>query len=171
MTHSTSRLGAISVVTASVLSLAGAAMAQGAPPDALPPLGGPGVYRSGSQLAATLQAAARASPALATSRILITDRYSIQEVHRGAAAGPAVHETWSELHYILSGSGELTTGGKIVGTGPAAHIEGGVAQTVKAGDAMVVPPGTPHAYTKVNGSLKYLEVRFADPGLAPMPKP
>jgi len=159
-----------SVIVASLVAMPACANAQ-ATPDALPPIGGPGVYRDGGQLTAALRAAAESSPALATSRILITDRYSIQEVHRGAAAGPAIHETWSELHYILSGSGELTTGGKIVGKGPAAHIEGGVSRAVKTGDAMVVPPGTPHAYTKVNGALTYLEVRFADPGLAPMRKP
>jgi mannose-6-phosphate isomerase-like protein (cupin superfamily) len=153
-----------------VLALAGSAAAQN-PPDRLPPIGGPGVYRDGRALAAALAAATKASPALATSKILITDRYSIQEVHRGAAAGPAIHDTWSELHFILSGSGELTTGGKIVGAGAGAHIEGGVAQAVKAGDAMVVPPGTPHAYTKINGALTYLEVRFADPALAAMAKP
>jgi mannose-6-phosphate isomerase-like protein (cupin superfamily) len=155
---------------AAALAFAGAAAAQ-SPPDRLPPIGGPGVYRDAPGLAAALAAAAKASPALATSKILITDRYSIQEVHRGAAAGPAIHETWSELHFLLQGSGELTTGGKIVGQGAAAHIEGGKAQAVKAGDAMVIPPGTPHAYTRVDGALTYLEVRFADPGLAPMPKP
>jgi mannose-6-phosphate isomerase-like protein (cupin superfamily) len=166
MIRTTSRLQ----LAATLLALAGPASAQ-APPDRLPPLGGPGVHREAGQLAATLAAAAKASPALATSKILITDRYSIQEVRRGAAAGPAVHETWSELHFILDGSGELTTGGKIVGAGASAHIEGGVAQAVKKGDAMVVPPNTPHAYTRIDGSLTYLEVRFADPGLAPAPKP
>ena len=157
------------IIAASLLAAPASAMEE-APPDALPPIGGPGVYRDGGRLAAVLRAAAKASPALATSRILITDRYSIQEVHRGAAAGPAVHPTWSELHYILSGSGVFTMGGKIVGTGASAHIEGGAAQAVKAGDAMVVPPGTPHAYTRVNGSLTYLEVRFVDPSLSPIPK-
>lgn len=166
MIPTTSRLALASVL----LALAGPAFAQ-APSDPLPPVGGPGIHRDAGRLAAALAMATKASPALATSKILITDRYSIQEVHRGAAAGPAIHETWSELHFILNGSGELTTGGKIVGAGASAHIEGGVAQAVKTGDAVVVPPGTPHAYTKIAGSLTYLEVRFADPGMAPMPKP
>jgi mannose-6-phosphate isomerase-like protein (cupin superfamily) len=155
---------------AAAVTIAGGAAAQ-SPPDRLPPVGGPGVYRDAGALAAALAAGAKASPTLAISRILVTDRYSIQEVRRGAAAGPATHDTWSELHFLLEGSGELTTGGKIVGSGASAHIEGGKTQTVRKGDAMVIPPGTPHAYTKVDGSLTYLEVRFADPGLAPMPKP
>jgi mannose-6-phosphate isomerase-like protein (cupin superfamily) len=171
MISPTPRFAASFALAASLLALAGAAAAQAPAPDRLPPLGGPGVYRPAPQLAAALRAAAKASPSLATSKILITDRYSIQEVRRGAAAGPAVHETWSELHFILEGSGELTTGGRIVGTGAAAHIEGGVAQAVHKGDAMLIPPNTPHAYTKVDGALTYLEVRFADPGLAPMPRP
>lgn len=165
MSHLISRLGA-GLLTAAVLSVAGIASAQPAP-DALPPLGGPGVYSDARHLAAALQAAAKASPALATSRILITSRYSLQEVRRGAAGPPAVHETWSELHYILDGSGVLTTGGKIVAgaDGAPARIEGGVSQPVKKGDAMVIPPNTPHAYTAVNGSLTYLEVRYPDPML------
>ena len=150
-----------------LLALPGAAAAQAAP-DPLPPLGGPGVYREGGQLAGALQAAAKASPALATSPILITPRYSIQEVRRGAAGPPATHEGWSELHYILDGSGVLTTGGRILpgANGAPQRIEGGVARTVRKGDAMVVPPNTPHAYTAVDGALTYLEVRFPDPTLA-----
>lgn len=156
-------------LAAALAALAVPAAAQSAP-DPLPPVGGPGVYRDAGALAAALAAHAKVSPAIATSRILITDRYSIQEVRKTKAAPPAVHATWSELHYILDGSGEITTGGKIVGAGASAHIEGGVTQAVHKGDAVMLAPGTPHAYTKVDGALTYLEVRFADPNLAPTPE-
>jgi mannose-6-phosphate isomerase-like protein (cupin superfamily) len=133
-------------------------------PAPLPPEGGPGVYRSSQTLADTLQASATASPALAISPVLVTDRYSALEVRRGSAGPPATHLGWSELHYILNGSGVLVTGGKIV---PAtadspARIEGGVARPVKTGDAVIVPPGTPHQYTAVSGYVTTLEVRFPD---------
>ena len=61
------------VIVASLVAMPAWANAQ-ATPDALPPIGGPGVYRDGGQLTAALRAAAESSPALATSRILITDR-------------------------------------------------------------------------------------------------
>jgi quercetin dioxygenase-like cupin family protein len=35
---------------------------------------------------------------------------------------------------------------------------------VQKGDAVIIPPETPHWYTKVDrGGLTYLEVRFATP--------
>lgn len=137
------------------------ALAQPAP---LPPQGGPGVFRDGAGLAAALAAAAKANPALGISPILATERYSLLEVRRGAAGPPAVHPGWTELHYILDGAGVMVTGGKLVpaANGAPAHIEGGTTQAVKKGDAVVVPPDTPHQYVRVDGAVVTLEIRFPD---------
>jgi mannose-6-phosphate isomerase-like protein (cupin superfamily) len=70
---------------------------------------------------------------------------------------------WTELHFILDGSATFTTGGKIIGSGGGAIIEGGVSRKVQKGDAVIVPPNTPHWYNQVDGSLTYLEVRFIAP--------
>ena len=51
--------------------------------------------------------------------------------------------------------------------GAPGTIEGGVAQRVTKGDAILVPEGTPHQYTAVEGSVTYLEVRFNVPVATP----
>jgi mannose-6-phosphate isomerase-like protein (cupin superfamily) len=102
----------------------------------------------------------------------VTSQYAIHEVHRGKSSGPpAIHHGWTELHFILSGGGTLITGGRIeVQPGkPRGAIVGGKSQRVHQGDAVIIPPETPHWYSKVDsGGLTYLEVRFASsPGAAP----
>ncbi len=153
------------------LSCTFAAAAAPPPPPAAPAPGSPALYVAAGPLAEELKAAIAkpSDPALAT--ISVTDQYAIHEVHRGKSGPPAVHEGMSELHFILDGSATFVTGGTIVkGATPAdAVIQGGVAQKVSKGDAVLVPPNTPHWYQDVDGTLTYLEVRFA--AAAPPPAP
>jgi quercetin dioxygenase-like cupin family protein len=57
------------------------------------------------------------------------------------------------------------TGGKIVTLpgGAGSAIEGGVSRKVGKGDAIIVPPDTPHWYKQIDGSLMSIEVRFVAP--------
>jgi quercetin dioxygenase-like cupin family protein len=41
-----------------------------------------------------------------------------------------------------------------------AGITGGVARHVQAGDFIVLPPGTPHWFRKIDGSITYVETRL-----------
>lgn len=141
-------------------------------PSVRPAPDSPGIHVGSSELAHALHAAVTAHADPAVAAIGVTDQYAIHEVHRSKASGPpAVHHGWTELHYILSGGGTLVTGGKIeVQPGhPQGVIVGGTTQRVHKGDAVIIPPETPHWYTKVDGGgLTYLEVRFATPaGAAP----
>lgn len=130
-------------------------------------------YVSRQDLDAALKAAVAQhnDPALAT--IGVTDRYAIHEVHRGHGGPPAVHPDATEIHFILAGSATFVTGGRIVlpaGAGGSQVIEGGTKRTVHKGDAIIVPPDTPHWYQHVDRSVTYLEVRFATRSGAPAPK-
>jgi mannose-6-phosphate isomerase-like protein (cupin superfamily) len=93
--------------------------------------------------------------------VLITGRFSVNEVRRGKPGAALAHPGWNEMQYVLAGSGTMTTGGSIRGTGAARMIQGGTAQAVKPGDVMIVPDGTPHQWSGV-GPVTYLEVRFPD---------
>jgi hypothetical protein len=42
-----------------------------------------------------------------------------------------------------------------------AGIAGGVSRHLQAGDFVVLPPGTPHWFSKIDGSITYVETRFA----------
>ena len=77
-------------------------------------------------------------------------------------SGSIVHADATKYHFITEGAGILVTGGISVrppGGGPA-NIEGGYAQRVSVGDTIVIPKGTPHKYTSVEGVVTYLEVRL-----------
>ena len=98
----------------------------------------------------------------------------------GQTQNTAVHFKVSEVYHVMKGSGTLVTGGTVVNpktraadsvevaredgpgvTGTA--IQGGVNHQLKEGDVIVIPAGTPHWFSKIDGSLAYLVIRI-DPG-------
>jgi len=125
----------------------------------------PALYTAGTDIASALAAAAGARPGMAASRIEVSDHYRINLIRRTEAAGAIVHRPGTELHYVTDGAGTLVTGGIVVrpAGGGQGNIEGGLAQHVTKGDAILIPEGTPHQYTAVEGSISYLEVRFNVP--------
>lgn len=95
----------------------------------------------------------------------------------GERQNTAVHFKVSEVYHVMKGSGTLVTGGTVVNpktraadsievtredgpgvTGTA--IEGGVNHDLKEGDVIVIPAGTPHWFSKINGSISYLVIRI-----------
>ena len=89
----------------------------------------------------------------------------------------AVHFKVSEVYHVLKGSATLTTGGTVVNPstraadrievtredGPGMDgtaIQGGVNHELKEGDVIVIPAGTPHWFSKINGSIVYLVIRI-----------
>jgi mannose-6-phosphate isomerase-like protein (cupin superfamily) len=125
----------------------------------------PALYTAGTDIASALASAAAERPSMAASRVQIGDHYRINLIRRTEAAGAIVHQRGTELHYVTDGAGTLVTGGLVVrpAGGGQGTIEGGLARHVTAGDAILIPEGTPHQYTAVNGSITYLEVRFNEP--------
>jgi len=79
-----------------------------------------------------------------------------------------VHPFSMETYYIIEGAGSLVTGGVLDPPPPAPAdpdivrsktIKNGVTRRVAKGDVIVVPPGTPHWFDAVDGSITYLESR------------
>ena len=142
-----------------------AAQAEQAAPAPAP--GSAGIFKANTDLQTVLKAAMAKTNDMATSPIALTDQYRVNIVHRPKANGAIAHPGNTELHYIIAGTGAVTTGGKIVRKpgAPAgeATIEGGETHDVKPGDVIIVPAGSAHMYSKVNGEITYLEVRFVAP--------
>ncbi len=70
---------------------------------------------------------------------------------RSRSSEAEVHERLADLFVVLSGSATLVTGGVVAGVRTVApgetrgtSIEGGVSQTLRAGDVAHVPAGMPH---------------------------
>lgn len=79
-----------------------------------------------------------------------------------------VHPFSAETYYIIEGAGTLVTGGTLDPPAPAPAdpdivrsktIKNGVTRRVGKGDVIVVPPGTPHWFNAVDGTITYLESR------------
>lgn len=93
-------------------------------------------------------------------------------VRRRAAGGQPqyaiIHPLSIEVYQIIDGGGTLVTGGHL--DPPVApetpdlvrtkSIVGGVSRKVAKGDVIVMPPGTPHWFSAVDGAITYLEARI-----------
>jgi mannose-6-phosphate isomerase-like protein (cupin superfamily) len=83
-----------------------------------------------------------------------------------------IHDHVTEIYQILEGSGVLTTGGRIENptetdlTNLGAGIShggpqiGGREQRLAPGDVFVIPAGTPHRLSQLDGPIRYIVYRF-----------
>ena len=98
---------------------------------------------------------------------------SVAMLHRvKAEAGALIHDHVTETYYILSGSGTLVTGGRLGDAKPTdlTRLNAGMSQTgtriggdarpVKPGDIIIIPAGTPHSFSALDGPISYLVYRF-----------
>ncbi len=96
---------------------------------------------------------------LVAEPILSLAPYRGQLEYRPALAPAALHEKDAELMYVLEGTGNIVTGGRIVDakrtnafnlSGPS--IEGGHTQALVKGDFVFVPEQTPHQVEPTGGA-------------------
>lgn len=83
-----------------------------------------------------------------------------------------IHLNVTEVYYITSGTGTLVTGGTLIDTrdtdlasvwaGPSRSgtHQGGEARRIGVGDVIVVPAGTAHRISELDGVIEYLVYRF-----------
>ena len=88
-----------------------------------------------------------------------------------------IHDRVTEIYQISQGGGTLLTGGRLVNAKPmtmaagssigpsreGTAIQGGSSRHVGVGDFIVIPAGTPHMFTALDGSIVYTVIRI-DPG-------
>jgi mannose-6-phosphate isomerase-like protein (cupin superfamily) len=80
-----------------------------------------------------------------------------------------VHETETDVWYVIDGGCVLVTGGTLIGAAQAgpgqirgAGISGGEERKIGKGDFVRVPPGVPHWVKKIEGKeIVYIVVKFA----------
>ena len=144
---------------------AAAGQAEPAPPAPAP--GSAGIFKSNADLQQVLKKAIAGTNDMATSAVANTDQYRVNIVHRPKPNGAIAHPGNTELHYIIDGSGTVVTGGHIIrnpgAPASSATIKGGERHKVTKGDIIIVPAGSAHMYSQVDGEITYLEVRFVAP--------
>jgi mannose-6-phosphate isomerase-like protein (cupin superfamily) len=76
----------------------------------------------------------------------------------------AAHATEGEIWAVVDGSGEITTGGRIVETKDGntvnRRIEGGTVHKVSKGDFLLIPEGVPHQVTGFSPELYMVTFEF-----------
>jgi mannose-6-phosphate isomerase-like protein (cupin superfamily) len=85
------------------------------------------------------------------------------------------HDHVTEIYQILDGEAVLTTGGSFPDGGKAmtsdvdpaigpSHqgvIQGGKPAPLKVGDIVIMPPGTPHQFSRIDDHVTYMVIRFS----------
>jgi mannose-6-phosphate isomerase-like protein (cupin superfamily) len=124
----------------------------------------PGIVKDKSQISSDLDKSMSALGIVAGQVTSVVETKAGQIVVRRRQDGPnnaSVHDDVTEIYNIVSGSGTFVTGGAIKNPQDrTAGISGGVSRHVEAGDFVVLPPGTPHWFSKIDGSITYVETRF-----------
>ena len=82
--------------------------------------------------------------------------YSANLEYRASAGAAAVHPKDAEMIYVIEGSATFVSGGKLTG----ATIQGGETRAVSKGDFLVVPEGTPHWFSAVDGAVVLMTIKM-----------
>jgi hypothetical protein len=107
------------------------------------------------------------------------DRINVDVLRRDSPdEGPVIHKLVTEVYYILDGGGDFATGGTLVDPKPmmkdgkpsnpasigpslkGISVTGGTSHHVAAGDVVMIQPNIPHGFTKLDGHVVYMVVRF-----------
>lgn len=98
--------------------------------------------------------------------LLSEQNYKVMSAHRTESGNVEVHRSYTDVFYIVQGSTNIVTGGKVIGEKATNSeeprgdsIEGGQTRHLSAGDAMVIPAGVPHWMKDVEGTLLYFVVK------------
>jgi len=92
-----------------------------------------------------------------------------------AETSALIHNRVTEIYQIVEGSGTLVTGGSLenptatdltrLNAGPSqtGTHKGGDSRKVGPKDVIIVPAGTPHKFSQLNGPISYVIYRFEAP--------
>ncbi len=102
--------------------------------------------------------------------LLETDTFKIHASRRDSPGEAEVHATETDIFYVLEGTATFVTGGTVKAARTTApgetrggSIDGGETRTLRPGDVIVVPNGTPHWFRGVEGPFLYYTVKVIGP--------
>jgi mannose-6-phosphate isomerase-like protein (cupin superfamily) len=95
-----------------------------------------------------------------------TAAYKVHASRRDGPGAAEVHTHDTDIFYVLEGSAEIVTGGRLsvakeVAPGEirADAIEDGTARNIGTGDVVVIPSGVPHWFRRVGAPIVYYVVK------------
>ena len=130
----------------------------------------PALYMTEAEILSSLDRAAATSASAGGWSVTVAPGISIRRRSSGVEQYAIIHPYSMEIYRVLEGSGTFVTGGKLIL--PLADtisedivrtlngITGGLERQVKAGDVLVLQPGTPHWFKAIDGeAITYMESR------------
>ncbi len=130
----------------------------------------PALYMTEAEILSSLDRAAATSASAGGWSVTVAPGISIRRRSSGVDQYAIIHPYSMEIYRVLAGSGTFVTGGKL--NLPLAEtmsedivrtlngISGGLERQVKAGDVLVLQPGTPHWFKTIDGeTITYMESR------------
>ena len=128
----------------------------------------PAAYMSAADISKSLSTAV-AADAAAGAAVTVAPGIAVRRRSGGGEPQYAIiHPLSMEMYYIIEGTASLATGGALDPPPPAPAdpdivrsktIKNGLTRKAAKGDVIVVPPGTPHWFNAIDGTITYLESR------------
>ena len=102
-------------------------------------------------------------------RLVGNENYTVSASRRDKVGTAEIHDNVTDIFYFVSGTATFVTGGSLVDsrqTGPGewrgTSSEGGTSRAVSPGDVIVVPKGTTHWFSAVNGVIQYYIIKVTE---------
>jgi len=94
--------------------------------------------------------------------------YNVNMEHRvNMPQNASIHDKEAELFYVVDGGGTIVTGGKLTNASKqnadnstGNGIEGGTSKKIAKGDFILVPEGTPHWFSAIDGELTLMSLHL-----------
>jgi len=103
------------------------------------------------------------------TRIVERKNYALLFANLSAPGQVELHENETDIYYVVEGKATLITGGTIEGgktTAPGqvrgTAIRGGQSYRLSQGDSVVIPKGTPHWLSAVDGTFRFYVVKVLE---------
>ncbi len=131
-------------------------------------------YLTDSELRRAIEAAPEEQagrPGLYVVRLSSKSEYPVVGVRRTTAGKAEVHAEFTDVWYVIEGAATLVTGGTVVAGASAAPgevrgtgIKDGSSRKIQKGEFAVIPAGTPHWVSGIDGKeLLYIVVKMPIP--------
>ena len=133
----------------------------------------PKLYSSAADIQAMIaksKADRKGDAPIVIQRILGLPPYNANLEYRASVGPASVHEKEAEMFYVIDGTATMVTGGKLAGETrtnaenlSGTGIEGGNSRQIGKGDFIIVPEGTPHWFSTINGTLVLMSLHVPRP--------
>lgn len=115
------------------------------------------IFMAAREVAAALQSARPEAPGVAVARVTESPNYQVVLVRRTAPGSAEVDRDWSEIWYVIDGTGVLAAGGSLAGRALVA----GEAHRIAKGDVITIPAGVPQRVQSIDGNgVDYMLMKF-----------